>query len=57
VITKSVPPRLFVAAPPVQAVARVKVPLTTAETMEQFWAGLTPLPPRRHQEPENPSEP
>jgi serine acetyltransferase len=39
-ITKSVPPRLYVAAPAVEAVARVRVPLATAESMEAFWAGL-----------------
>jgi hypothetical protein len=43
VITKSVPPHLFVAPPPVKATARVGVPLPLAHTMEDFWAGLTPL--------------
>jgi serine acetyltransferase len=46
VITKSVPPRLYVAPAASQPLARVGVPLTTAATMEEFWAGLTPLKPR-----------
>lgn len=55
VITKSVPPRIYVAPAPVKALARVKVPLAVAESMETFWAGLEPLerspqnqPPREH---------
>lgn len=44
VITKSVPPHLFIASPAVKPTARVGVPLPCAESMEQFWAGLTPLP-------------
>jgi heptaprenylglycerol acetyltransferase len=40
VITKSVPPRFYVAPPPVEVLGRVRVPLPTAKTMEEFWAGL-----------------
>jgi serine acetyltransferase len=40
VITKSVPPHLFVGAPAPQAIARVNVPLPVAQTMEDFRAGL-----------------
>ncbi len=43
VITRSVPPRLLVSPAPARPVARVNVPLTTARTMEEFWAGLAPL--------------
>jgi len=43
VVTKSVPPRLYVAPPPVEALARVRIPLPVAETMEEFWAGLEAL--------------
>jgi acetyltransferase-like isoleucine patch superfamily enzyme len=46
VITKSVPPHIYVAPAPVKALARVKVPLAVAESMEAFWAGLEPLEPR-----------
>jgi acetyltransferase-like isoleucine patch superfamily enzyme len=43
VITKSVPPRLYVAPPAVQVLARARISLPSAETMEEFWAGLEPL--------------
>jgi tetrahydrodipicolinate N-succinyltransferase len=43
VITKSVPPGMFVVAPSPQPLARVTVPLPSAKTMEAFWAGLHPL--------------
>lgn len=43
VITKSVPPHLYVAPPPVEVLARVRVPLPAAENMGAFWAGLEPL--------------
>lgn len=46
VITRSVPPRLYVAPPGVEPLARVTVPLPSAETMEEFWAGLQPMPRR-----------
>lgn len=45
VITKSVPPALYVAPPPVEVLASVSVPLPKAETMREFWAGLKPLRP------------
>jgi serine acetyltransferase len=43
IITKSVPPRLYVAPPAPRATARVRVPLPLAKTMEEFWGGLTSL--------------
>jgi len=43
IITKSVPPKIYVAPAPTQFLARVNVPLTTAKTMESFRAGLQPL--------------
>ena len=44
VVTKSVPARIYVAPPALVPLARVTVPLTTAPTMEAFWAGMQPLP-------------
>lgn len=43
IITKSVPPRLYVAPPSPQPLARVGVPLPLVQSMAEFWAGLTPL--------------
>ena len=43
VITKSLPPHLYAAPPAVEVLARVRVPLPRAETMEEFWAGLEPV--------------
>jgi serine acetyltransferase len=43
VVTKSVPPRLYVAPAPIQAMARVGMPLPQAKSMEEFWAGLSHL--------------
>lgn len=43
VVTKSVPARLYFAPPAIKPVARVEVPLTTAESIESFQAGLLPL--------------
>lgn len=43
VITKSVPPHLYVAPPAVEILARVRVPLPCAKTMQEFWAGLDTL--------------
>lgn len=45
VITKSVPPHLYVAPPAVGVLARVRVPLPRAKTMEEFWAGLDTIEP------------
>lgn len=45
VITKSVPPHLYVAPPAVGVWARVRVPLPRAKTMEEFWAGLDTIEP------------
>ena len=42
-ITKSVPPRLYLAPPSPQPVARVQKPLPLASNMGEFWAGLKPL--------------
>lgn len=43
IITKSVPPRVYVSAPRPQAMARVRVPLPLAGSMEEFWGGLSKL--------------
>lgn len=43
VITRSVPPRLYLAPPAVEVMARVRVPLPRAGKMEEFWAGLEPI--------------
>lgn len=40
VITRSVPPKLYVAPAAPQALARVRIPLPVAATMEEFWSGL-----------------
>lgn len=46
VITRSVPPRLYVGPPAPQPLARVNVPLPRAASMEEFWAGLEMRGPR-----------
>jgi heptaprenylglycerol acetyltransferase len=43
VVTRSVPPRLYVAPPPMIPMARVELPLPKAESIEAFRAGLHPL--------------
>lgn len=43
VITRSVPPRVYVAPASVDVLARVRVPLPRARKMEEFWAGLEPI--------------
>jgi serine acetyltransferase len=43
VITKSVPPQLYFGPPPSKPLARVQNPLTLAESMDEFRAGLVPL--------------
>ena len=43
IITKSVPPRIYVAPPPVEALAKVTVPIPLANSMEHFWSGLVLL--------------
>lgn len=43
VITKNVPPHIYVAPAPPRPLARVGVPLTTADSIESFRAGLRPL--------------
>jgi acetyltransferase-like isoleucine patch superfamily enzyme len=50
VVTRSVPPRLFVAPVPIKPLARVDVPLTTAGSIAAFRSGLRPLTgePHRH---------
>jgi acetyltransferase-like isoleucine patch superfamily enzyme len=45
VISKTLPPHLYVGPPPIEVLARVGVPLPRAKTMEAFWAGLQPLAP------------
>ena len=49
IVTRSVPPRLYVAPERIKPLARVEVPLTTAGSIAAFRAGLRPLagePPR-----------
>lgn len=53
VITRSVPPHLYVAPPPVEALARVRVPLPRTEKMEEFWAGLEPIERHRQSGPDH----
>ena len=43
VITRSVPPKLYVAPPMPQPLARVRVPLPIATSMNEFWSGLEML--------------
>jgi len=43
IVTRSVPPRTYLAPPPPVPVAHVGVPLPVAESMGEFWAGLTPI--------------
>ncbi|MBI1840253.1 MAG: acyltransferase [Verrucomicrobia bacterium] len=43
VITRSVPPGLFVSPDPPKPIARAQVPLPVAKSMAEFWAGLIPL--------------
>jgi acetyltransferase-like isoleucine patch superfamily enzyme len=50
VITRSLPPYLYAAPPAVEIVARVRVPLTVARTMQEFWGGLESL---EHRQPDS----
>jgi acetyltransferase-like isoleucine patch superfamily enzyme len=43
VVTRSVPPRVFLAQEPARPVAEVLVPLPKAERMEEFVRGLVPI--------------
>ncbi len=43
VITRSVPPKLYVAPPAPQPLARVRTPLPLAKSMSEFWSGLEML--------------
>lgn len=54
VITKSVPPRLFISSPSPQPMARVRLPLPLAKTMDEFWAGLVTLN-HKSQNPDSPA--
>lgn len=51
IITKTVPPGLYLAPPPPQCVARVDVPLTATDSIASFRAGLRPV--RETSEPAN----
>jgi len=44
VVTRSVPPRTLVAPPPSRAVARLQKPLTVETTIDEFLAGMIPIP-------------
>jgi acetyltransferase-like isoleucine patch superfamily enzyme len=43
VVSKSVPPHLYVSLPHPTPMAHVRVPLPLAKTMSEFWAGLTKI--------------
>ncbi len=43
VVTKSIPAGIYVAPPSPTPLARVTLPFPLAESMEEFWAGLTML--------------
>ncbi|MFN0130768.1 MAG: acyltransferase [Verrucomicrobiales bacterium] len=43
VISRSVPPRQLVMPAPTQVVAEATVPLASAGSIEEFWAGLRPV--------------
>ena len=43
IVTKSVPPGLFLAAPSPKPMARVGLPLPLAESMDEFWRQLTKI--------------
>jgi heptaprenylglycerol acetyltransferase len=47
VVTNDIAPQMFVPPATAQPVARALVPLTTAETLEEFVRGLAPLKPRK----------
>jgi acetyltransferase-like isoleucine patch superfamily enzyme len=48
IITRDVPARTLVANDSTRPVARVRVPLPLAESMEDFVRGLSPIPGRKH---------
>jgi len=43
VITRTLPPHLYVGPPAIEVLGRAKVPLPKAKSMQEFWAGLQPL--------------
>lgn len=43
VLSRNVPARVFVANETARPIAKVRVPLTTAETMDEFVRGLVPI--------------
>jgi acetyltransferase-like isoleucine patch superfamily enzyme len=43
VVTQDIPPRVFVANDTAKPIANVRVPLTKAQTMEDFVRGLAPI--------------
>ena len=47
VVTRDVPPHVFIANETPKPVANVGVPLTKAETMEEFVRGLSPIRPAK----------
>jgi acetyltransferase-like isoleucine patch superfamily enzyme len=44
VISRNVPPRTVIVAAPTQVAGYAATSLAAAETIEEFWAGLRPLP-------------
>lgn len=51
VISRNVPPRAVIVPAPTQIAAYANVSLTVAKTIEEFWAGLKPLPPKTKSSP------
>lgn len=43
VVNRNLPPRAILAPVPAQVIGEAAVPLTTAKTMGDFWAGLKPV--------------
>jgi len=48
IVTRSVPPKIYVAPAGPQPLARVHIPLPVAATMEEFWSGLEMLDHRKN---------
>ena len=48
IVTRSVPPKIYVAPAGPQPLARVHIPLPMASTMEEFWSGLEMLDHRKN---------
>jgi acetyltransferase-like isoleucine patch superfamily enzyme len=49
VITRSVPPKIYIAPAAPQPLARVRIPLPVAKSMNEFWSGLDMLDKQKNQ--------